>query len=378
MLQRKSNFELMRIISMIFIVLGHTLSWGGITDKTYGIVRLLIYFIYSIIVVHVNSYVLLTGYYQSKSKFRISKIVKLVCLMLFYRIFFYCLAIVCGCKQYFGFSDFIFNLLPLSNFSYWFLNVYIILYALSPFLNILICKINRKKYLFLLVMMFIFCSILPRITLEEFFDNSGGYSLVQFIYMYLIGAFFRKYPINFSIRMFGKKINLKNKTFLFLVMYLVLASVKYLLNYIGYRLTFYDGILNIIGSKMVYSFDCLIYDDPLVIFQSVFYFLFFYSLEIRSKLINILAKASNEVYLFHMNRSIRPSLYLFFGLNLGYYTIYSIPMALIISVCIFVMGFLIYYFRIFLLKMFLKLNWIKNIKVKIDEKFDNIDKIINV
>ena len=133
--ERESKFELMRIISMLYIVIGHTLSWGGITSKTNGITTLLIYFIYAMIVVHVNSFVLLTGYYQYKSKFKISKITNLLLLMITYRIVLYIISIILDWQPFEGIYSFIFNMIPISNFSYWFLNIYIILYLISPFLN---------------------------------------------------------------------------------------------------------------------------------------------------------------------------------------------------------------------------------------------------
>ena len=46
MRNRNSSFELMRIVSMIFIVIGHTLSWGGVTDSANDFLKLIIYIIY--------------------------------------------------------------------------------------------------------------------------------------------------------------------------------------------------------------------------------------------------------------------------------------------------------------------------------------------
>lgn len=158
---RKSNFELMRIISMLFIVIGHTLSWGGITSRTTGITTLIIYLIYALIAVHVNSFILLTGYYQHDAKFKINKIIQLVALMLFYRIVFYIIGVACGWIVYDGKWLYVFNFLPLSNFSYWYLNIYIILYMLSPFINKLIKVLNKNQLRLLLIIAFIFCSIIP-------------------------------------------------------------------------------------------------------------------------------------------------------------------------------------------------------------------------
>ena len=57
---RQSNFELMRIVSMLFIIIWHIIVHGGIINCT-GTLKLVIDFIYLFTVVHVNSFVLLTG-----------------------------------------------------------------------------------------------------------------------------------------------------------------------------------------------------------------------------------------------------------------------------------------------------------------------------
>ena len=350
--KRASNFELMRIISMIFIVIGHTLSWGGITSRTSGATQLLIYFIYALIVVHVNSFILLTGYYQYKQEFRVSKVTNLIILMLSYRFILYTLSIILGWQPFNGIYSYIFNILPISNFSYWFLNIYIILYLLSPFLNKLISCIHKREYEILLLILFVTCSIMPRITLNSFIDNCDGYSLIQFIFMYLIGAYLNKHGISNKIIIFRKTIKIPRKTIKFLIVYLLLGTIKFLLNYTGYKWYFYSNnhFLNMAGKYLSYSFDKLLYDDPLIILQSVAYFLFFERINIKSKIINLLAKSTNEIYLFHMNINIRTNLYLLFGLSLYKYTYLSIPMAIIVAICICMVGCLIYYLRRLLFK----------------------------
>lgn len=64
---RQSNFELMRIISMLMIVLWHMLRsdfHGNVIENcSRESLRLIFEFIMFTIVVHVNSYVLLSGYF---------------------------------------------------------------------------------------------------------------------------------------------------------------------------------------------------------------------------------------------------------------------------------------------------------------------------
>ena len=125
---RNSNFELMRICSMFFIVIGHTFSWGGIIGTVNNNSKMIIYLIYGIIAVHVNSFVLLTGYYQSSAKFKSRKIFNLLILMLCYRIVLYTFSVFMGFIPFYSKFIFIYDILPLANFSYWYLNVYFVLY----------------------------------------------------------------------------------------------------------------------------------------------------------------------------------------------------------------------------------------------------------
>ena len=83
---RNSNHELMRILSMFFIVLWHVIIAGGLATTSNPNTRMLYTLIQFIIIVHVNSYVLVSGYYQSKSTFKQSKLWKIINSAWFYRV----------------------------------------------------------------------------------------------------------------------------------------------------------------------------------------------------------------------------------------------------------------------------------------------------
>lgn len=62
---RNSNFELMRIISMFLIVLYHTIYHGHIIQNSTTLFLKTFFLILEIItIVHVNSFVLVSGYYR--------------------------------------------------------------------------------------------------------------------------------------------------------------------------------------------------------------------------------------------------------------------------------------------------------------------------
>ena len=88
MRKRDSNYELMRIISMFLIVLFHVIHHGNVLwNVQIKVVSLLLEFILFLTVVHVNSFILVTGYYQCESKFKISKVISLFFTSLFYIVF---------------------------------------------------------------------------------------------------------------------------------------------------------------------------------------------------------------------------------------------------------------------------------------------------
>lgn len=375
MKNRNSSFELMRILSMIFIVIGHTLSWGGVTDSANDFLKLIIYIIYALIVVHVNSFVLLTGYYQVQSRFKIKKVINILILMLFYRIFCLIIAINLNWIQYVGIKDLILKIVPLSNFSYWYLNVYVVLYLISPYLNIFVNNTSKKKYGIFLIILFIFCSIITRTTMQEFIANEDGYSLIHFIFMYLVWGYLRKYDGTINFKVLNKRITTMDKSNIFLIIYFIIGIIKFLLNYLG---TNNNILLEFVNVRLKYSFDRLIYDDPLVILQSISYFLFFKNLKIKSRIINALSLATNEVYLFHMNKSFRKDLYFILGLNLSNYTIRDVPKIVWVIIQIYFIGIIIFFIRIFIIKTISNNKYIMKLKQKIERKCNMFDEIMNI
>lgn len=117
----------------------------------------------------------------------------------------------------------------------WFVIIYCILYMLIPFLNKLIKNINQKEYkVLLLIGLFFFYfwpSFYTKVTV-----NDGGYGIVNFIYLYFIGAYIRKYC---------KNSNTISKS---LVLYLGCALVVALISFKADRAWDYCFIFNLLGS----------------------------------------------------------------------------------------------------------------------------------
>ena len=160
---RQSNFELMRIISMFFIVLWHVILNGNLLSNTVDVTNFTFYLIMFIIVFHVNSFLLLTGYFQVDSKFKLSKLISLLFQLVFYNLIINITLYKFGLVEYTN-VEFIKSILFYNTSSYWFISCYIILYCLSPFLNKLIHSLDKLEFKKNIIVLLLFFSVLPIVT----------------------------------------------------------------------------------------------------------------------------------------------------------------------------------------------------------------------
>lgn len=291
---RQSNFELMRILSMIFVVMWHLILHGGLYNTT-GVTKMGLEFLILLGVVHINSFVLISGYFQYEKKFSLSKFLNILFISWFYKavisLIFHFSGMVTLSKL-----DLVKELLPLDFRNYWYINCYLLLYLLTPWINQLILAMNQREHRRLLIVGFILFSIIPIIS--QFIVANNGYTIVQFIYMYLVGAYLHKYPFDKNIH-FVSYSNYKKQLF-FLGSFLFWLVFNFLLLQCA-------NIWNESSNSFVREIgSCLLssnrsFSNPIVIFQSISYFLFFSTLHIRSRFLNRVAKNVLDVYLIHEN-----------------------------------------------------------------------------
>ena len=77
---RDTNLDLFRIFSMLLIVLLHSIDHSGVLEEaenSSGALYFYVRFLYMLCQVCVNCYVMLSGYYLVKAKFRLKKLVSL-------------------------------------------------------------------------------------------------------------------------------------------------------------------------------------------------------------------------------------------------------------------------------------------------------------
>ena len=170
----------------------------------------------------------------------------------------------------------------------YFVILYITVYLLSPYLNLMYEKIN-KNFIVLTVILFsvwpTFVEVFCQITGKEFnglstigmYGSQWGYQIVNFILMYFVGMFIRKYIEELN------KIKISRLMTIFVCVVTLIALWASVSEAYGFN------------RNMAW-----IYCNPLVILEAVILFLLFSKFDIGcNKLINKFASASFTVFLVH-------------------------------------------------------------------------------
>ncbi len=275
---RDSNVELLRIISTLGVIILHINSGGGgfayVSDLVPNFHIML--FIELFFICAVNVFILIFGYFNyEKDNARLSKPLSLLFQLIVYSEGRYLINCVLK-KESVTVSRFLYKLIPMN----WYISLYVVLFLLAPYINRLLKTISRHSFEVLLGIMLLMFSVWPTFLdlLSERFNTSlssmhtigtngsgQGYTIINFVLLYIIGVYIRKYRIHFK------------RPFLCYLMCV-------------FALFFY--------SRLSFS-GALSYCNPITVLQTVCIFLAFKKTSISSVPINHLAKGSFSVYLLH-------------------------------------------------------------------------------
>ena len=342
--KRNSNFELMRILSMFLIVFFHVIVHGKVIENASASrgIQEIFTFLKIFTIVHVNSFILLSGYYQSTSTFKQKQIWNLIAKVVFYELSIMALMMFCKVIP-FDKNTLIIELFPIELVlnSYWFIKYYILLYCLSPFINNAINSFTKKTFQHLLIVLTIMSSLLPFLSGLNSMNNNG-FTLYHFIYLYLIGAYIRKYPLKDSY--IGKAFS-NNLWQLSLIIIMILSALSnYLLLKAGISLHGINNTLDIISDNIQRT--SIMYSNPFVIIQSISYFCLFETFKIKNKFINKIASLTIGIYLIHDNHFIRENIYRWLKIDNGMIYSYKFIIYVIgISIIIFMVSTFIEFIR---------------------------------
>ncbi len=202
MSKRLNNFEALRILAMFMVIILHYLDKGRLLTSTaaeFTSVSYAAWLTESFAIVAVNVYVLITGYFMCESSMKVSRLLQIICQVLWYTLLIPVVLAVLGVVDpgSFHLYDLLRFVFPVHMKHYWFVTAYVVLMLFVPFLNIAI-KYMSQKQLAIATMLMTMYQTLPKSVLPvKFTDDDAGNGVLWLICLYLIAAYIRKYGISF-------------------------------------------------------------------------------------------------------------------------------------------------------------------------------------
>jgi len=342
-MKRNPEIELLRIIAMFMVLMLHSLGHGGVLDSydrgTLG--YCLFWSFEAFCFVAVNCFVLITGYFGAKSKFRISRLLTFWFEVLTFSLI--CTAIVFNWnKGSLESVDWKTGLLPITSKSYWFASVYLLLLLFKPLLNEILEKMNKTSLIATILTVLVVYSIIPSFMSWSMELVGSGMDLVWFSIMYLIGGFIGKYGA-------------RNGKARWLAYYALFTGITFLMRFLDLK-------------------DLYFYNSATVLCASICLFMFIINLSKlgseSNRLLNFISVVGKYVfgaYLISDNRVIRE--FLWDRVNIVGYCQDNILKTLcyitFVNICIFTVGTIIDW----LIKRLLSIRIIRNSMTKVDEGY---------
>jgi surface polysaccharide O-acyltransferase-like enzyme len=201
--KRMANYELLRVLAMIMVVVMHFLAQSDSLleiDVPVSGVRVLGSLLEAFCLVAVNVYVLISGYFGVRGAFRPGKAAALFLQIWFYALMIPPVLILLGvptAASSMGVYGLIQYLFPIETEHYWFATSYFMLYLLSPVLNMAARNLTKKQLQITLGGLLVLLCGMKSISPFAFAFDRYGYDLPWFICVYLAAAYLSLYGWEF-------------------------------------------------------------------------------------------------------------------------------------------------------------------------------------
>jgi hypothetical protein len=300
---RESQFELLRIVAMLMIVLHHVIVHGVPLYLSFKIATVVnsdlqlneimwLQLADCFLIYGVNLFILISGYFGIKSS--LQKFISLSLLLILFNLIDVGICFACG--QDFSWSRLGYSFLPLSHPHSWFMTNYLYLLLLAPIINAFAKHSSRREMQYVLLAFTLLMCYLG--FFQQISPFSNGYNIWNFVFLYLIGHYIRSYsqaPVSRCVSSLGFVI----------VSLLSFAIIAWMILY----------PVQAFAHCRYTPIDILYYNNPIIIAGSVFVFLLFKSFKFKSKYINFVAGSMLSVYLLQEGAHLyfSPQLYALLG-----------------------------------------------------------------
>ena len=277
---RESQFELLRLIAIFFVIMHHLVIKGAdtvgyITPYSYEEHGVSGVIINSFCICAVNLFVMITGWFGIKNIFK--GVVRLIIDCTIFGLISY--LVLCT------FTEHIFAVKECLKSSFftpnWFISVYMMLVLISPLIEYSIKALDSDKLKYIVVALLIvdvffgFC-----------FNYNNGYDLIHFVTLYYLARFLKlscESRLNVKLSKYG---------FGFYCLLAVFLAAGFI-------------FVNKTGMKLP-ALRYFLYNNPLIILMAMALFMWFSKRKIQSNIINILATGVFGTFILHTTPYVIP------------------------------------------------------------------------
>lgn len=304
--ERNYGIDELRIISMMMIISLHFFSYNpsATNFQIFSPAWFARIIILVLCRVSVNCYILITGFYIFKTRFKFKKFLELLAEVLFYSVTIYLLMVFSGAIS-FSLNPFICSFLPTLTRQYWFVTSYVGAYLCQPILRNILSLLSKEMYRISLLLGFLLFVVYYN--LFFFCDNlnfGGGTGIVWFLYLFAVGGYVARFSENkHRSRFYAKR---------YVLMFAIAVASEipfYILYFFTKKQIFIQGATIFVS----------VYNSIFIFIMSVIFFEIFRTRTFcfkylwQKKLLIFLSSGSFAVYLIHDNNSLRDILWWWIG-----------------------------------------------------------------
>lgn len=195
--KRDSRFELLRILSMFFIVISHFSMYGNYNFKSGNLHTLKVMQFQPWGQIGVYLFVMITGYFLSSRKMTLklawSKIKPLWIKVWFYSVLIFLICVFLF-KININIKNIIQSIFPVVFSQYWFMTCFFILMLITPFLNYMINSLDKTTFSIYLIIILFVADVM--FLINNFVQPFGNqFSVGVMISAYLIAGYIKRFNI---------------------------------------------------------------------------------------------------------------------------------------------------------------------------------------
>ena len=281
------GLDLVRTIAILLVVIVHVFMMNYFQISTInGIESFILLFIKNIAMTCVPLFILLTGYLKSNKKIDVNHYKSLKNILITY-LFIAVITIIFDILYLKNSFNFYKHIVGIFNFSIneyaWYIEMYIGLFLLIPFLNVLYHNLKSKKQKRLLIITLLFLSSIPyTINNIKILNKNLDILPMYWYYLYIIAYYY----IGMYIKEYKPRIN-KIINILLIIIVVIIQTI---------------GIYLIVYNKQIEGNILLDYNSIFTFIISILIFILFYDIHsdkyFINKTIEIISNTSLELYLF--------------------------------------------------------------------------------